>query len=97
MKLRRAIRYWLLRRLKPCCDVVQLMSESMERPLSIRDRVELRMHMFVCKWCVLYLRHISQLRSALGLTSVATDEVLGDTARKRIAEALQSREASKES
>lgn len=96
MKLRRAIRYWLLSRLKPCCEVVQLMSESMERPLSICDRVELRVHMVVCKWCALYLRHITQLRSALGLTPVAMDQVLSDTARKRMADALKSSNTSKE-
>ena len=96
MKLRRTIRYWILSRLKPCCEVVQLMSESMEDPLSIRDRLELRVHMIVCKWCALYLRHIKQLRTALRMVPVATDRALTSAARKKISDALKSDGASKE-
>lgn len=60
-----AVRYFLLRRLPACKQMTVLMSESMERPLTLRERVVLRLHLWVCIWCVWYLEQLRLLRATL--------------------------------
>ena len=64
-KLTHGLRYFLLRRLPTCKQMSVLMSESMERPLSVRERVVLRLHLWVCIWCVWYFEHLQLLRATL--------------------------------
>ena len=61
----RSLRNWFLRRLKPCREIVLLLSESMDRRLTPGERLELRLHLFVCAWCSRYLKQIKFLRWAL--------------------------------
>ncbi len=94
-----ALRYFLLRRLPPCRQITVLMSESMERPLTLRERVTLRLHLWVCIWCVWYLEQLHVLRRAVGARAVQTaaaadDEIssaitLSTEARERIKQALR--------
>ncbi|MGH9903247.1 MAG: hypothetical protein ACRD68_15680 [Pyrinomonadaceae bacterium] len=60
-----ALRWTLLRRLPTCKEMVALMSESMERPLSLRERVTLKLHLWVCVWCVWYLEQLRLMRNLL--------------------------------
>ena len=64
-KTRRAFRRWLLRSLKPCQYMVALMSESMDRPLGIGERLQLKLHLIVCTWCARYLSQINFMRQLL--------------------------------
>lgn len=64
-KIRKAFRRWLLRSLKPCSYMVSLMSESMDRPLGIGERLQLQLHLIVCTWCVRYLDQINFMRQLL--------------------------------
>src|SRR5437899_12395635 len=92
--IRRRLRRWLLRTLQPCRKMVPLMSESLERRLSIRERLGLRLHLLVCTWCARYLEQIKFLRRILrGQSSQASTELapsLAYEARERIAKALKS-------
>jgi hypothetical protein len=45
--------------------MVSLMSESMDRPLSLGERVQLKLHLIVCTWCVRYLNQINFMRQLL--------------------------------
>jgi hypothetical protein len=60
-----AARYFLLRRLPACKQMTALMSESLERRLTVRERVTLRLHLWVCIWCVWYLEQLRLLRATL--------------------------------
>ena len=60
--MKKAFRRWLLRSLKPCSYMASLMSESMDRPLSLRERVQLKLHLIVCTWCVRYLNQLNFMR-----------------------------------
>ena len=64
-KIQHAIRFWLLRRLPPCQQTVQVISQSLERPLSLRERVLLKLHLWVCAWCAWYMEHLQVMRDAL--------------------------------
>ena len=59
-----AVRYFLLRRLPTCKQMAPVMSESLERPLTLRERVMLKLHLWVCVWCVWYLENLRTMRSA---------------------------------
>ncbi len=92
-----AVRYFLLRRLPPCKAMAPLMSESLERPLTLRERVKLKLHLWICIWCVWYLEHLRLLRATIGARSTQAageDEVSPDIsltveASERIKEALK--------
>lgn len=49
----------------PCSDVTQLLSESLDRPLSVLERLKVRVHYLVCVWCERYGRQLHFLRGAM--------------------------------
>ncbi|HEX8118140.1 MAG TPA: hypothetical protein VF521_12775 [Pyrinomonadaceae bacterium] len=92
-----AVRYFLLRRLPTCKQMAPVMSESLERPLTLRERVTLKLHLWVCVWCVWYLENLRTMREALRARGAreeeAADDVdsavkLSEEARERIRRAL---------
>jgi hypothetical protein len=95
-KTTHAVRWFLLHRLPTCKEVVGWMPQSMERPLSLRERVLLKLHLWVCVWCVWYLEQLRLMREALR-AATSDGEYPGASlpaeARERIRSAL-SREPS---
>ncbi|NNF42738.1 MAG: zf-HC2 domain-containing protein [Phycisphaerales bacterium] len=81
-----------------CRRATQLISESMDRPLTRRERVALRVHIVICGSCRRYRRQLARLRTALerlaATSEMATAEgapaVLSPEARTRIRDALRS-------
>lgn len=50
--------------LSPSCrEAIRLQSEALDRPLRLRLRIGLHIHLFLCRWCRRYGRQISFLRS----------------------------------
>ena len=64
-KTKHAIRYWLLRRLPTCKQTTEVISQGMERPLSINEKILLKLHLWVCAWCQWYLEQLYGIRSTL--------------------------------
>jgi hypothetical protein len=92
-KLKHAIRFWLLRRLPNCQTTVETISQSMERPLSLRERISVKLHLWICAWCQWYLEQLQLIRKtarakANEAPDVLTDATLSDDARERIRRAL---------
>lgn len=91
-----AVRYWLLRRLPTCKRAVAVISKSLERRLSLRERVWLKLHLWVCVWCVWYQAHLLSMRETLRKQSASVEEeegaspapALSPEARERIKRAL---------
>jgi len=84
---------WLLGILRPCRQMVPLMSESLERQLSIREWTGLRLHLLVCAWCSRYLKQIKFLRWMLRPRPTALAQLppaLTSEARERIVQSLRS-------
>ena len=65
LRVKKACRRWLLRSLKPCQYMVSLMSESMDRPLGIEEKLQLKLHLIVCTWCARYQNQITFMRQLL--------------------------------
>lgn len=61
-RLKHAIRYWLLRKLPTCQQTVEKISQSMERKLTLRERVDLKLHLWICAWCQWYVEHLQIIR-----------------------------------
>jgi hypothetical protein len=61
-KLKHSIRYWLLRTLPTCQQTVETISQSMERSLSLEERIKLKLHLWICAWCQWYLEHLQIIR-----------------------------------
>lgn len=90
-KTKHAVRFWLLHNLPAGKQTVELISQSMERPLTLRERVLLKPHLWVCMWCERYLEHLQLMRNALRVQENENDEAevspttrLSDEARERI-------------
>ena len=64
-KTKHAVRFWLLLRLPPCKQTVEVISQSLERTLTLRERVLLKLHLWVCMWCVWYLEHLQIMRTTM--------------------------------
>ena len=93
-KAAHALRWFLLHRLPTCREMVALMSQSMERPLSLRERVLLKLHLWVCAWCAWYLEQLRLLRASLRARAAEGEgfesrgAALPSDARERIRSAL---------
>jgi hypothetical protein len=47
-----------------CQEAVRLQSEALDHPLSSMERLGLRLHLVLCKWCRRYGKQIRLLRDA---------------------------------
>ena len=88
-KLKHAIRYWLLRTLPTCQQTVEKISQSMERSLSLRERIDLKLHLWICVWCQWYFEHLHIIRKTARAKAEEPPELisgagLSDEARDRI-------------
>ncbi|HKG13017.1 MAG TPA: hypothetical protein VKB12_06750 [Pyrinomonadaceae bacterium] len=97
-KATHALRYLLLRRLPTCRQTVSVISQSLERSLTLRERVMTKLHLWVCIWCVRYLEQLQLMRGALRARGsklpdedAAADASLSAEARERMKRALSQR------
>ncbi len=78
-----------------CREISKLVSDSMERELPFRQRVNVWMHLAMCRLCAGFARHLRLLRRAahdnperLGPDSGNPKARLSEEARERIKAAL---------
>lgn len=48
-----------------CKEITKLVSESLDRPLPIRQRLAIRLHVLLCKLCDRYRQHLFIIRDAV--------------------------------
>jgi hypothetical protein len=58
-------RFRFLGRFTDCREASRLISQMQDTPLSLRDRIRLRLHVQRCKACQRYQRQIAFLRQAM--------------------------------
>ena len=75
--------------------MVPLMSESLDHPLNLIERLKLKLHLLVCTWCARYLKQIRMIRDVLHQRN-DVDELdhhnLSSDARQRITQSLRDSE-----
>ena len=82
-----------------CKDASHLISGRQERPMGLRERWELRMHLWLCANCRRFERQVALLRKALGrlgrraeAEAEAQGVDLSQEARERIRKHLAARD-----
>ena len=89
-RLSTRIKVWAAHRLPACDEVTRLISAGLDRELSLRERVRLRLHLAICLWCVRYARQIRLIHAALRrfagpeMEPLAEGEQLSPKARARL-------------
>ena len=48
-----------------CSEVTNLLSDELERPMSLRERMVLKLHLMMCSGCANYRRQMSAIRVAM--------------------------------
>lgn len=87
--LKHAVRFWLLRTLPTCQQTVETISQSMERRLTLRENLKLKVHFWICVWCQWYMEHLQLIRvtsraQAEEAPEVMTSATLSNEARERM-------------
>lgn len=81
-----------------CKHASHLLSQSMEKPLALRQRLALRLHLLLCDACTHFYRQLTLLRQAIRQAGgrIEHDETLKlpGAARERIAAAMRHQEQS---
>lgn len=91
-KLKWKLILFLARKLPPCQVLLPLFSESRERPLTIREKVLMKLHFFTCEACRRYVEQIERMSEMVKPeteVSAASPIKLSDDARSRIKAALE--------
>lgn len=98
MKILEPVKNWLAiqiwKHTMTCQELTRLASQAQDRPLSLVQRVRLRLHAMVCVWCHRYMEQMKFMHEAApkledhaGPTS---PKVLSANAKERMKKALQS-------
>ncbi len=48
-----------------CKKASQIISQSLDRPLTMRERFALKLHLLICKYCKRFSQHMQCLRVAI--------------------------------
>lgn len=94
LKLRRMLNLAILRYLPPCKEIVKIVSASLDRKLTLREKFIMKVHLFACKPCVRYFEQSQFLKTAtFQLDEHLKDDMfsgrLSDEARERIKDLLK--------
>lgn len=92
--LTRSLRQALAELSPSCRAAARLQSAALDRPLSKRERLGLRIHLALCKWCRRYGQHLGFLRQAAqkqnNFDSLLPPQSLRPDARERMKQQLRS-------
>lgn len=92
-KILRPFRRTILRTFPSCKEIVHIISASLDRDLTFREKCLMKMHLFACKPCVRYLNQSEFVSDAIKIMD-DTEKAdlfagsLSDAARLRIKAAL---------
>ena len=85
---------WVWQHTPHCTDMARLASRSCEQPLSLRIRLQMRLHFLICAWCERYDRQLKFLHHASSQLERHDDKLpgrgLSAEARQRILRRLTS-------
>lgn len=64
-RLKSAFIFWLARRLPDCKTMTPVLSQSLDRRLSLREKIVVKLHLFTCGFCGGYFKQIKFLSEAM--------------------------------
>lgn len=85
----------MARRLPDCKNISPLFSDSFERRLSLREKIQMRLHLFTCGACLNYISNLKFMSEVFNVQERKTDQEeypvsLSSEARERLKSALKS-------
>ena len=73
-----------------CKQASQFISQSLDRPLTLRERLALKLHLFICKYCKRFSQQLASMRVALETMTNTTENdnriEMPEESKRRIAE-----------
>lgn len=82
-------KYWLFN----CKDISRLVSDSMDRNLSLKHRLGIRFHLMMCRYCYRFARQLKRMRQVIQQETAPQTpprQTLSDKQKQRIREQLKS-------
>ncbi|MDT8363409.1 MAG: zf-HC2 domain-containing protein [Nitrosomonas sp.] len=76
-----------------CKQASLLASRAMDEKLSVRERVALKLHLWLCRSCTHFTGQLTFLREAAQHSRMRPDFNLTDEARQRIARVLKNQQS----
>lgn len=100
-KLKWQLILFLARRFPPCNVLLPMFSEERERPLTVREKITKKLHLFTCEACRRYVSQIERMSEMVKPQdeteiSAIPPVKLSDDARTRIRAALEAAAHSKQ-
>ena len=76
-----------------CKQTSQIISQSLDRPLTMRERFALKLHLLICKYCKRFSQQVQTLRVAIKtvVSSIESNNniLMSSAAKKRIADMVE--------
>jgi hypothetical protein len=76
-----------------CKQASQLISQSLDRPLALRERFALKLHLIICEYCKRFSQQVQTLRTAIHKMTNAIENdnsvEMPVAAKKRITELVE--------
>ena len=76
-----------------CIQASQIISQSLDRPLTLRERFTLKLHLAICKYCKRFSQQVQTLRVAIKtvVSSIESNNniLMSSAAKKRIADMVE--------
>ena len=80
-----------------CKQTSQLISQSLDRPLMMRERFALKLHLLICKYCKRFSQQVQTLHVAIKtmVSSIESNNSIEmpSVAKKRIADLVEAQRA----
>ena len=77
-----------------CKQTSQLISQSLDRSLTLRERLSLKLHLLICKYCKQFSQHMQTIRVALKqmISSIESNDSIEmpSEAKSRILQSIES-------
>ncbi len=77
-----------------CKDASQIISQSLDRQLTMRERFALNLHLLICKYCKQFSQQLHAIRTALKLASSAIENddtiKMPSETKKRLMQSVES-------
>lgn len=77
-----------------CKDASQIISQSLDRQLTMRERFAVKLHLLICKYCKQFNQQLQTIRAALKLTSTAIENddtiKMPSETKKRLMQSIES-------
>jgi len=95
MKMKDKMIRWLALRLPACKEVTRMASEAMERKPSLRQRLDMKLHLLICTLCRRYVRQLQFMRDAVQQhaaqieTGASPPAALSNETRDRLKQSLR--------